>query len=843
MPIDFFLRSLAEDQNGKAICIILSGTGTDGSMGLRAVHGAGGMTMVQKAETAKYEGMPQSALDTGLADFVLPVEKMPEPLLSYAKKVSAKKAIPFSITEREPSSLEKILMILRSETGHDFSYYKKNTIYRRIEKRMDLHNLENLAQYSHYLQQNSDEVQALFKELLIGVTSFFRDPEAYDTLKKKFLPLLLGDKPDGYQVRVWVPGCASGEETYSLAIVFLEYIEGEKRDLKLQIFGTDIDEEAIRRARMGLYLDNIAMDISPDRIRRFFAKTEGGIRLKKEVRETVIFAVQNVIKDAPFTKLDLISCRNLLIYLEPELQNRLLPLFHYSLKPGGMLLLGSSESIGKYTDLYSVLDKKWKIFQSKGAAPTQAAVLTTPWNYETVIKEGDVEIKKVRKSSVAEITQRLLLETFVPPSVIVNEKGDILYIHGKTGKYLEPAPGQPDMNVLEMAREGLRIELRSALHGAVSKKKEMRYNRLKVRTNGESATTDLVVKPLTWPDMEGLYLAVFEESTAAARPEAPKAKEKSGKKVDSKVQDLEQELLYTKESLQATIEELQAANEELRSTNEEFQSTNEELQSTNEELETSKEELQSVNEELNTVNSELQAKIDQQFRIENAMKSLLDSINVGTIFLDTDLKIKRFTSAVSKVFSLIPTDIGRPIEDIRSNLKYDAFSTDAQRTLETLQTIETELETRDGRWYLARIMPSRTPENVIDGIVATFTDVTPLRKAREELVQSRISLTGTLEKLCEGFLRLDGEGRVIQVSDGAEKPLRAKRDDLIGKPVWAVLPGLTSSQFKKALADKAPLAFETTCPGTDGKLRIQAVPSGGGLTVCLQGVKGSGRGE
>ncbi len=831
MPIDFFLRSLADDQGDKAICIILSGTGTDGSLGLRAVHGAGGMTMVQEAETAKYEGMPKSAMDTGLADFVLPVEKMPGQILAYAKKILKKQAVPVSPAEKAPSALQKVMMILRSQTGHDFSFYKKTTIHRRVEKRMDLHNIEDLTGYARYLHENPEEVQALFKELLIGVTSFFREPEAFEMFKRKYLPQILDDKPDGYNLRVWVPGCATGEEAYSLAMIIFEYIERHRRDIKLQVFGTDIDEEAIKTARGGFYLDNIAIDVSQDRIRRYFTKEEGGFRIKKDVRETVVFAAQNVVKDAPFTKLDLISCRNLLIYLEPELQNRLLSLFHYSLKPGGILFLGTSESIGRFTDLYTTLDKKWKIFQSKGAAAAQAAaILTGPWNYPA--EKGEPEIKRLRKPSLSDLTQQVLLETFVPPSVVVSEKGEIHYIYGQTGRFLEPTQGHPNLNVLEMAREGLRIEARAALHGAVTKKKEMRYSGLKVRINGDYQEVNLSVRPLTGPEMDGLYLVAFQE-VAPLRKVESKSKKKSAKISDRKAEELSQELAYTKESLQATIEELQAANEELRSTNEEFQSTNEELQSTNEELETSKEELQSVNEELVTVNSELQAKIDQQAKTEGDMKVLLDSTNIGTIFLDANLAIKRYTSMAVKVFSLIPTDVGRPLEDIRSNLKYEELLTDGRGVLENLQPLEKEVETKDGRWYLMRIMPSRSLENVIDGLVITFTDIVQFKRASADLTASQKQVADILDSICDGFFGLDKDWRITYLNTTAAKLMEGTLNGPAGKPISQVLatPNTLIRQLKEVRDSGTAREFTTVFPGTSVEVKIRAQPCREGLSV------------
>ena len=794
MPIDFFFRSLAEDHGEKTICILLSGTGTDGTMGLRAVHGVGGISMVQEPSSAKYEGMPGSAVKAGLADYVLPVEKMPEQLTAYVKHFYPKRMgeIP-TIVERAPSSLQKILMLLRSRTGHDFSYYKKNTVHRRIERRMSVHQIEDPPTYVRYLQEHPDEVQMLFKELLIRVTNFFREPEAFEVLGREVIPRLLGNKPEDYPLRVWVPGCATGEEAYSLAIVLWESIVELNRACKIQIFGTDIDEESIAQARSGLYPSNIAIDVSPQRLKQFFQKEENGYRIKKEIRETVVFAVQNVITDTPFTKLDLISCRNLLIYLEPELQKKLMPLFHYSLKPEGMLFLGSSESVGGFTDLFTPIDKKWKVFQRQESASSIQAVVFAglPAIYEQSSKESPREIRKPREITIPQLAQKLLLQNFVPPSVITNEKGDILYIHGQTGKYLEPAPGQPSWNILEMAREGLQFELRSGIHNAISKKKDVTYRGLQVRTNGEFQPVDVTIKPIHEAEAEqGLIMVVFKDVTREKQEKAEKTKPVSAQKHNRRFTEMEQELRYTKENLQATIEELQASNEELQSTNEELQSTNEEIQSANEELGTGKEELQSVNEELVTVNSELQSKIDQLSGAENDMRNLLDSTHIATIFLDTTLQIKRFTSETTKVFNLIPSDIGRPIRHIASNLEDIDLVADAQRVLTTLAVKEAEVRTKDQNWYLMRIMPYRTVENVIDGVSVTFADITQLKRATEErnkvqVIQAGLNYAeGIIDTVREPLIVLGADLRVMSANRSFYKTFRLSKKETEGRLIY-----------------------------------------------------------
>ncbi len=792
MPIDSFLRSLADDLGEMAICIILSGSGSDGSMGVRAVHAAGGMTMVQEISTAKYDGMPRSAVETNLVDFILPPSKMAEQLTAYVKKISLKKVRPVSPIAA-PTSVQKILMVLRSQTGHDFSSYKKSTVLRRIERRMNVHNIEDPGLYVRYLHEHKGEVRLLFKELLITVTSFFRDREAFEILKKRIWPRLLEAKSDEPTLRVWVPGCSTGEEAFSIAITLKEYLSEAKRECKAQIFGTDIDEDAIIKARNGAYPDNIGIDVSQERLRRFFTKEEGMYRVKKDIREMIVFAVQNIIKDAPFTKLDLISCRNFLIYVEPELQNRLVPLFHYSLRPGGILFLGTSESIGRFSDLFTPLDKKWKFFEAKGVSSAQA-ITALPWAPAFNLRGGGEEEKKVKKPGISELTQQLLLSTFAPPTVVADSKGDILYIHGQTGKYLEPAVGPANLNLLNMTREGLRFEVRSALHNVLARKKELRYNGLKVKANGGEIEVNLIIRPLMEVEgMQNLILVSFEEpqSGPAERP-ALKEHRASGR-YQRRIGDLEQELMHTKETLQTTVEEMQASNEELKSANEELQSTNEELQSTNEELETSKEEIQSVNEELVTVNSELQAKIDQLSRTENDMKALLNSIRIGALFLDQNRNIRRFTSEVVKFFRLIPTDVGRPISDIRFNLKYDSLVQDAERVLETLQNRELEIESEDGRWYWMRIMPTRSSEDVIDGLVMTFTDISMIKKSQEEV--NRFQLASA--QLTEGMLNimrrplavLDGDLRVLSANQSFNSAFRLTEGEAKGRRLYELKGG------------------------------------------------------
>jgi two-component system CheB/CheR fusion protein len=779
LPIDFFLRSLAEDQGDRAVVIILSGTGSDGTLGLRAVQGAGGTVFVQTPASARYDGMPRSAVQTGLADHILPVEEIPRQLVTLLERYRTRKELPPD--EEMSTVMQKVLMTVRSKTGHDFSLYKKNTVIRRIRRRINVHNIENPIAYLHYLQGHPDEVQQLFKELLINVTSFFREPEAFEVFKTTILPELLLDKPSDYTIRVWVPGCATGEEAYSIAMIIREYAEKSRQDYRLQMFATDIDESSITQARGGFFPSNIAQDVPVPRLARFFVKEETGFRVKKEIREAIVFAVQNVTKDPPFTRLDLVSCRNVLIYMEPDLQSKLMTLFHYSLKPGGLLLLGSSETIGPSTNLFSTIDRKWKFFRAKpqaghAAHPDKVVPPWLPDLVETVDATHPAPAKRVNLEEMARVT---LLSAFAPPSIIVNNKGDILYIYGETGKYLRPAPGRPALNIANMAREGLQFQMRSALLAAATHTQDAVYRSVRVKTNGGTEKIDLAVKPL--PRTEGeeqLFMFMFQAPLEQERAEAEESEGPASLPDGGRAAELEKELSSTRESLQATAEEAQAANEELRSTNEEMQSANEELQSTNEELETSREELQSVNEELSTVNSELQSKIDLLSRSESDMKNLLDSTDIATVFLDGDLHIKRFTASATKVISLIPTDVGRPIGDVTVKIEYAAIAEHAREVLDRLRPFETEVQAKDHRWFLMRIVPYRTLDNVIDGVVITFTDITGSKRAARERAEFAENIVRTVR---EPLLVLDHDLRVVMANRAFLSLFRVEREETEGR--------------------------------------------------------------
>ena len=787
MPIDAFLRSLAEDQGERAIGIILSGTGTDGTQGLRAILGAGGVSFVQDPATAKYDGMPASAIQAGYATYVLPVEKMPEVMLTGARTVTVSP----EPAPTDGSSLNRILMLLRS-TGNDFSQYKKTTIGRRIARRMSQHDIENMEVYARYLKEHPPELQSLFKELLINVTSFFRDPEAFATLRTEVLPQMFANKPDGYGFRVWVPGCSTGEETYSIAILMHELMDEIGHDFRVQIYSTDLDEDAIGVARAATYPPNIVQDVLPERLPRFFVKEEGGYRVKKEIREKVVFAIQNVIRDPPFTRLDLVSCRNLMIYLEPELQDRLIRAFHYALRPEGVLFLSASESIGDHNDLFAPLSQKWKLYRAthSAAATHNARAVLPSSSAESDAKPPGEPVKITKETHFAELTKRVLLQSYAPASVVTDLKGNILYVHGDTGKYLRPAPGQATLNVVEMARDPLQPELRAAVQRAAKKNTPTLSRELLVETEGDRRAVSVSVRPLADSEAgEGLLLLSFQDVARAVPGKAARGKRAAGAVDDRRVEELERELAYTKENLQATSEEQQASNEELKSTNEEMQSTNEELQSTNEELETSKEELQSVNEELVTVNAELESKVEQLNAMQNDMKNLLDNINVGTIFLDEHHVIRNFTRDAAGVYHLVSSDVGRSLGEIKSELEGVDLLAEARVVLETLKPFAREVRTTGGVWYLARIQPYRTLDNAIEGVVLTFVPLTDIKQMREELLEARELAESIVDTVREPLIVVDGALRVVSASRSFYERFHVAPEETVGRPLYELGDG------------------------------------------------------
>ncbi|MEW6054075.1 MAG: chemotaxis protein CheB [Nitrospirota bacterium] len=778
LPINHFFRSLAEDQGNKAICVILSGSGSDGTLGLKEIKGTGGMVMVQSPEQAQYESMPRSAIETGLVDSVLPVEQMPKELLKYIKQpyVSGYK---IGISTEHLAALEKVLMLVRSRTSYDFRHYKQSTTHRRIERRMALHNIADMRNYVRYLQETPAEIDALFKDLIIEVTSFFRDPEAFEVLGKKIIPAIVKDKKPDSSVRIWVPGCATGEEAFSLAMLFQEAMDRLKKHLNVQIFATDINKDTIEQARTARFPEGIAMDMPKKWLERYFIKEDKAYRVKKTIRDMVVFAVQNLISDPPFSKLDLVSCRNVLIYMDAVLQKKIIPLFHYTLTQRGYLFLGSSESIGGFSGLFTSVDVKWKIFQRKGIAagkvqdylhalPEEAhpAYLKTP--EEPVLKEMNVR----------EIAERLVLDEYAPPSVFIDEKNTVLYFQGATDRYLTPPSGEPSFNLIAMAREGLRYQLSAVLQKAAKQKKAVVRETLQIKQKEGYQTVEVVVRAIPQSTLkQTIRMVIFEEKAPPPEKGLKKRKTAGASRIDLRVASLEKELQSTKEYLQATIEQVQTTNEELRSANEELQSTNEELQSTNEELATSKEELQSTNEELVTVNSELQDKIEALLQANSDIDNLLASTDIGTIFLNSDLRIKRFTPAITQFFNLVQTDIGRPISDITSKIPLVNISQDVRTVLKDLQKRESVLQTENGNWYSMHILPYRTTEKIIDGVVITFMDITRLRKA-EQMRESALKYTESIvDTVRDPLVVLDERLKVVSANKSFYKKFRTTPEE------------------------------------------------------------------
>ncbi|MBW8781219.1 MAG: PAS domain-containing protein [Verrucomicrobia bacterium] len=761
LPIDSFFRSLAEDQRERSIGVVLSGMGSDGTLGLKAIKEQAGLVLVQEPASAKFDAMPRSAVDAGLADIVAPADQLPEKLITYRRHVPKIGKAEQPLEGKTQGALEKIVILLRSRTGHDFTLYRRSTLHRRVERRMGIHQLARIDDYVRYLQENPQELDILFKELLIGVTAFFRDTPAWKELVKNVLPPLLADRPAGGVLRAWVVGCSTGEEAYSLAMAFVETTKHLKvHNLSLQIYATDLDKDAIDKARHGLFPKTIAAEVSPARLARFFVKEEAGYRVNKEIRSMVVFAPQNLIMDPPFTKLDILSCRNLLIYLTPELQKKLFPLFHYSLNARGVLFLGSAESIGSFSNLFTPLALKERIFQR-----ADAGILSTSVDFPAVFVPGRTDRPDAPRAtanppaSLQSLADQLLHARFAPPAVLVNAEGDILYISGRTGKYLEPAAGKANWNVIAMAREGLRYDLTSALQKIHRKKGVITVRGIKGDASPGARSVDIMVQSLEEPkELFGMVLIVFSDSAIPVEihPAGTGGKPRSRSGAQK---HLQLELLRAREEVQAGREEMQTSQEELKSMNEELQSTNEELQSTNEELMTSKEEMQSLNEELQTVNAELQAKLDELSGANNDMKNLLNSTDIATVFLDNDLHVRRFTLQAKTIIKFIASDVGRPITDLASDLLYPTLVADAHEVLRTLVFSERAIASKDGRWFTVRVMPYRTTDNRIDGVVITYADITASKKVEADLRTEHGHLVKQSAVQEAALLRLQPKGK------------------------------------------------------------------------------------
>jgi two-component system, chemotaxis family, CheB/CheR fusion protein len=755
-PIDFLFGTIAAAHGERSVGVVLSGMGTDGTVGLAAIKARHGSTLVQDPASCTYDAMPRSAIVAGVADFVGTPESLVETLETIVANaattgVAGRDAATTGVAGRDAAAaspngaLDAVLAAVRTRTGHDFSQYKKNTLLRRIDRRSQHLRVPDLSRYLAYVARHPEEIDRLVGDLLIGVTRFFRDPEVFSALKQRIALLLEANAPER-PLRVWVAGCATGEEAYSLAIAIRECWEQRHgtEPLHLQIYATDLDGAAIRHARQGVYAKGLTADVSPERLARFFVADGARYRVTKTIRDTVVFATQNLVSDPPFTKLDILSCRNVLIYLEPELQRRLLPIFLYALKPRGLLVLGASEGVNGFEDGFRPVVGERKIFERKTSAPTpDGAVELRPAG---VARPGPQREKPpvaaqhgtVARRTLPEVVQRLVVEHIAPTVIVVDRNGELLHASRPTGRYFQPPAGKASTNVFAMAREGLALPLRTALRRASARGTKVKQRGVRVRTNGHDTLVDLSVVPLREGDVAGGALIAFDETPKVLAP-------RSGKKAASKSKAGDRAALVrlreTKAQLDALMTEMRrseetikAANEELQITNEELQSTNEELQSTNEELTTSKEEMQSMNEELLTLNAELQKTNEQLATTNDDMRNLLNSSQIPTLFLDNELRLKRFTAEATRIAHLISSDVGRPITDLAWSLRYTTLARDVKRVLDTLVSMETEVVAEDGATYTMRVHPYRTMDDVIDGVVITFMDISSQKREAAAMV-------------------------------------------------------------------------------------------------------------
>ncbi|MBD2415762.1 ATPase [Nostoc calcicola FACHB-389] len=771
MTVDAFFSSLAEERGSKAIAVVLSGGDADGARGLELIKGAGGITFAQCEDTARVSSMPSTAIASGYVDFILPPAAIAEELGKISRHPYIASPTPIKPTEVLPTentdALSTVFNLLRISTGVDFSYYKQTTLKRRILRRMILYKLENLEDYVKYLQEHAEEVSALYQDVLIAVTSFFRDSEAFDALKTKVFPTITKDRTPESPVRIWVAGCSTGEEAYSIAICLLEYLTTQAINLPIQIFATDVNEVAIDKARNGVYKLSQLADVSRERLQRFFIPVEGGYQISKLVRELCVFARQNLIGDPPFSRVDLITCRNVLIYLGSPVQKKLLPIFHYGLKPTGYLMLGTSETVGEFTDLFALVDRKYKIYSRKmGSARLSIDLISNSYHPETLISQPTFSEDGFNDLEIQKEADRVVLNRYSPVGVIINGDLEILQFRGETSSYLQPAPGRPSFNLLKMAKADLRLELRTAIHQAKKQQQSITKESLQIRDGERVRQVKFDVIPFkSSVAAETYFLVLFEDvssSPGAAQVTGDRSlRTRRSKHQEQEITQLRQELATTKEYLQSIIEEQQATNQDLRAANEEILSSNEELQSTNEELETAKEEIQATNEELNTINDELQRRNIESTQISNDLLNLLSNINIPILMLGGDLRIRRFTPSAQTIFNLIPTDIGRPLSDINHNLNVIDLEEQILEVISTLSLKAQEVEDQEGHSYDLRIRPYRTIDSKIDGAVIVLVDIDALKRSLSQLKASGDYTQAIVETVRESLVVLNAELRVI----------------------------------------------------------------------------------
>ena len=796
MSVDHFFRSLAADRKAQAVGVILSGTGSDGTLGMQAVEAEGGITFAQDA-SAKYEGMPRSAVDAGCVDFVRPPDGIARELTRISRHPYVShggKAAPVARPEEEPeATLRPLFQALRKATGLDFTQYKSATVHRRIRRRMILRQLDRLSDYVAFARDDPGELRALSQDMLINVTNFFRDPESFEALKTVVFPDLLKDRDPANPVRVWVPGCASGEEVFSLAICLLEHLGDGAGGPPIKLFGTDVSDAAIEKARAGRYMENIAGDVSAERLRRYFALADGAYQINRSIRDMCVFARQDVTRDPPISTVDLVSCRNLLIYLTAAAQKRALPLFHYALREGGFLFLGGSETIGTFSDLFAAVDERHKIYRRR-AAPN-------PLVFDFSVRElGSVEVPAARAGhqvpsqvEVQREADRLVLAQYGPPGVVVNDDMGILQFRGQTGEYLEPAPGVPSSNLLKMVREGLLHDLVAAVDEVRRSNAPVRREAL-MRAGERYRRVNLEVSPLTIPPARGPYFVVLfgagppSEAPVVEGVATPPTGTGEPAPEQRLIIQLRGELEATRGHLRSNIEKLETSNEELKAANEEIVSSNEELQSTNEELQSAKEELQATNEELTTVNDEMKRRNQEATRLTDDLLNLLGSVNVAIVMLGQDLRIRRFNPSAGKLFNLIPADAGRPIGDLKSPLLAQNLDALAAEVLESLSGRDREARHQDGRWYNLSVRPYRSQENKIDGVVVTAVDVDAIKRSEQQRGEAERRLRSILDTAAEGIVTIDEMGTVLSFNDAAERLFGYAAEDVIGRNVKMLMP-------------------------------------------------------
>jgi two-component system, chemotaxis family, CheB/CheR fusion protein len=798
-PVDLFFRSLADAQRARAICVVLSGTGPNGSSGLKRVKQYGGVVIVQDPEEAEYGEMPRNSIATGLVDFVLPIAAIPDKIRWCQQRlgVDIEDSADVATVMADPEALRNILTLLRERTGQDFSNYKPSTIQRRVERRVHLRNLPSLSDYARTLREDADEAVALMKDLLISVTNFFRDPASFEVFMRAVVPRLFLHKGSQDQVRAWVAGCATGEEAYSIAMLLTEYASLSPDSPTIQVFATDLDEQSIAMAREARYTVADVADLSEERLQRFFTREADGYRVRRELRETVLFAHHNLIKDPPFSHLDLVSCRNLLIYLNRSAQLRALETFHFALRSGGYLFLGTSESPDVSDELFAVVDKGAHLYEARSATSRLNVRLAEHQPLAPVrMPARTPETRVADRISAGELHQRLL-EQYAPPSVVINEEHYVLHMSQRAGRFMHIVGGEPTRDLLRMVRDELRPDLRAALHQAMRERTIVEVKDVAtVLENGEHRV-DITVYPVLWEadPARGHLLVTFDEKGDQRRFEETR-RVASG----PVTAHLEDELMRVKQQLRATIEQYETYVEEAKASNEELQAMNEELRSAAEELETSKEELQSVNEELTTVNQELKIKIEELGLTNDNFQNLINSTDIGTIFLDRDLRVKLSTPTASHSFNLLRTDVGRPLSDITSQLRYDNLHSDVRQVLDDLRTIDREVQTEDGKWTLTRIRPYRTMDDRIDGVVITFQDITQRRHAEDRL---RLLIDGATEY---AIFTMTNTGEIDSWNSGAERMFGYRADEIIGQNVETLFTpedraaGVPAGELKKAAA-------------------------------------------